>query len=254
MVKGEKKQSEHYVNNREFSSAIVEYVNLAKRATEVGKEPPRISNYIGECIMKICEGLSHKPNFVHYSYRDEMVMDGVENCIAKIVGFDRAKFEERKSKVTVLFKPNMTEAELIELGKGQGAFAKAIHRWYKEWNEIQTNGVKITKEQLPNAFAYFTQIAFNAFLRRIGVEKKQWAIKLRYIESASIGSFADFGDDNNFHDGDSLINKIRGRTSSISHKDDSFIEDEDKAPVKPVKRGWGRKVTVATSASLFENE
>jgi hypothetical protein len=166
-------------------------------------EAPQIPNYIGECFMKICEGLSHKPNFIRYSYRDEMVMDAVENCVKAIMNFDLNK---------------------------------------------------ATRTGLPNAFAYFTQIAYFAFLRRIAKEKKQWEIKLKYIESASIEAFADFGMDDH-HDGDSLIAKIRGRTNSISHRDDSFIEsDDDKAPMKKAQRGWGaKKVKATTTASLFED-
>lgn len=240
-----KKQSVHYVNNKEFSAAVAEYVKSAKKAKVNETEVPRIPNYIGECFMKICEGLSRKPNFIRYSYRDEMVMDAVENCVKAIANFDRTAFEEKKAKVVSEFTQDMTEADLKILGKTHGATLKSISRWYRELDAEQVT----TSKDLPNAFSYFTQIAYFAFLRRIAKEKKQWDIKLKYIESAAIGSFADFGSDD--HNGDTLIEKIRGRTSSISHKDDSFIEDEDKAPAKPVKRGWGKKVKATTTASLF---
>jgi len=248
-VKTEKQQSVHYVNNREFSLAVNEYVKQANEAIDKGNEAPQISNYIGDCFLKICEGLSRKPNFIRYSYRDEMVMDAVENCVKAICGFDRNKFEKRKAKVTDMFQDDLTEDELKSLGKTHGSPTKSVHRWYREW--VASNGqAKCAKNTVPNAFAYFTQIAYFAFLRRIAKEKRQWDIKLKYIESASMEAFADFGLDEH-HDGDSLIAKIRGRTSSISHRDDSFIEDDDKAPVKQVKRGWSKKVKAVTTATLF---
>ena len=193
-----KRQSVHYVNNKEFSQAVFDYVTEANAAIERGEEAPQIPDYIGECFVKITEGLSHKPNFVQYSYRDEMVMDAQENCVKAIMNYDLNK---------------------------------------------------ATRTGLPNAFAYFTQCSFYAFIRRIAKEKKQWEIKLRYIETASIEAFADFGMDD--HNGDSLIAKIRNRTSSIKHRDDSFIEDDSHKPFVPkkvVNRGWTakKKDTTAT--------
>ena len=199
----EKKKSEHYVNNKEFSLAVVEYVKSANDMTYNGGEAPIITNYIGDCFMKIAEGLSHAPNFIRYSYRDEMVMDGVENCVRAIMNYNI----------------NAT-----------------------------------TRSGLPNAFAYFTQICYFAFLRRMAKEKKQYDIKLRYIESAGIGAFADFGNDFN-QSGDTLIEKIRGRTDSISHRDDSFIDDDSHKPfipAKKIKRGWPKKAKALTSVNLFE--
>ncbi len=185
-----KKQSAHYVNNKEFSAAVVEYAISVKDSEAAGTEAPTIPNYIGECFMKICEGLSHKPNFIRYSYRDEMVMDAVENCVEKVTKFD----------VT-----------------------------------------RETRTGLPNAFAYFTQIAFYAFLRRIAKEKKQWDIKMKYLETADCGAFAEFGADDG--GSDSLIARIRNRTNSY-HKEkevDHIYDDEPKPFKKPVARGWNKK-------------
>ena len=75
--KREKRAKEHYVNNKEFSQAVVDYVNLAIESRGKGEDEPTIPNYIGECFLKIAEGLSHKPNFISYTYREEMVMDAV---------------------------------------------------------------------------------------------------------------------------------------------------------------------------------
>lgn len=76
-----KSDSPHYVNNKQFYEAIVEYKSKVKEAEETGREKPRISNYIGECIYKISNNLANMPNFINYSYREEMIDDGIENCI-----------------------------------------------------------------------------------------------------------------------------------------------------------------------------
>jgi hypothetical protein len=87
-LKPSKREGVHYVNNREFSQNVVDYVNSVKKAKESGTEIPRITEYIGRCFLRIAEGLSHKPNFIHYTYREEMVMDGVENCIKAIMNYN----------------------------------------------------------------------------------------------------------------------------------------------------------------------
>jgi len=87
----ERRAPEHYVNNREFSEAVMKYVRESNDARSRGEEPATISNYIGECFLKIAEGLSHKANYINYSYREEMVMDAVENCIKAIMNYDIEK-------------------------------------------------------------------------------------------------------------------------------------------------------------------
>ena len=111
---------QHYVNNAQFFQAIVEYKRLVKDSVEKGLDKPRISDYIGKCLYKIANKLSTKPCFIGYSFRDEMISDGVENCIVYFDDYDPLKSQ--------------------------------------------------------NPFAYFTQIIFYAFLRRIGKEEKN-----RYI-------------------------------------------------------------------------
>ena len=81
----------HYVNNADFLKALIEYRAQKVKAEEEGKEKPIVSNYIGECILKIATHLSYKPNFINYSYRDDMILDGVENCIQYIDNFDPTK-------------------------------------------------------------------------------------------------------------------------------------------------------------------
>ncbi len=86
-----KTKSEHYVNNKEFLNAIVIYRNQCLRAEEAGESRPRITNYLGECFVKIATHLSYKPNFVNYMFREDMISDGIENCVQYINNFDPAK-------------------------------------------------------------------------------------------------------------------------------------------------------------------
>jgi hypothetical protein len=80
-----------YVNNADFLKALVDYKQQVKDAKANGTKEPTIPNYIGECWMKIAEGLSHKPNFINYTYRDEMISDGIENCLMYFSNFDETK-------------------------------------------------------------------------------------------------------------------------------------------------------------------
>jgi len=129
------KDKPHYVNNADFSMAVVDYVKSANDAKEKGFTKPIVTNYIARCFLKIAEGLSHKANFVRYTYREEMVMDAVENCL------------------------------------------KAIENYNLE---------TATRTGKPNAFAYFTQISWYAFLRRIQKEKKQQDIKMKYLSETGL--------------------------------------------------------------------
>ena len=163
-----RRAKEHYVNNKEFSHAVVDYVNSVNEARAKEKVEPKITNYIGSCFLKIAEGLSHKPNFFSYTYREEMVMDAVENCIKAIMNYN------------------------IE---------------------------KATRTGLPNAFAYFTQISYYAFLRRIAKEKKQQDIKERYIDYAGADAFADFDGDT---DSEFIVDQVRQKSQWIREKDNAI--------------------------------
>ena len=146
MAKIKPKDKPHYVNNAQFSQAVVDYVTELNVARDSEVKLPIVPDYIATCFLKICEGLSHKANFVRYTYREEMVMDAVENCL------------------------------------------KAIENYNLE---------AATRTGKPNAFAYFTQISWFAFLRRIEKEKKQQDIKMKYMEQSGVESFLDqeLGDD-----------------------------------------------------------
>ena len=120
------KQREHYVNNKDFLDAIIIYKNRVEVAKKNGTDKPPVGEYIGGCFLKIATHLSYKPNFVNYMFKDDMIGDGIENCITYIDNFD--------------------------------------------------------PEKSKNPFAYFTQIIYYAFLRRIQKEKKQVDIKNKMIE------------------------------------------------------------------------
>ncbi len=120
--------SEHYVNNKEFLEALVVFKAKCAAAKEAGEQRPQISNYIGDCFMKIATHLSYKPNFVNYMFREDMISDGIENCVQYIENFN--------------------------------------------------------PEKSKNPFAYFTQIIYYAFLRRIQKEKRQLEIKNKILDKS----------------------------------------------------------------------
>ena len=126
----EKKKKVHYVDNKKFLEAIVERKEQIKEAEGVGESKPQISNYLGECILKISNHLSYRPNFINYTYKEEMISDGIENSLQYIDNFD--------------------------------------------------------PEKSKNPFAYFTQIIYYAFIRRIAKEKKQQKIKERILLRSNI--------------------------------------------------------------------
>ena len=86
-----RKRSEHYVNNKEFLAAIIAYKDQIALAEIQGKPKPVIPRYIGECFLKIANHLSFKPNFVNYMFKDDMVCDGIENCVQYINNFNPEK-------------------------------------------------------------------------------------------------------------------------------------------------------------------
>ena len=86
-----RKRSEHYVNNKEFLAALIKYAEDKEIALLQDKPKPVIPRYIGECFLKIATHLSYKPNFVNYMYKDDMVCDGIENCVQYIHNFNPEK-------------------------------------------------------------------------------------------------------------------------------------------------------------------
>ncbi len=184
-----KRKSIHYVNNKEFSQAVVNYCTVVKEAKEKESTLPIVPNYIAQCFLKIAEGLSHKSNFIRYTYREEMVMDAVENCL------------------------------------------KAIENYNIE---------AATRSGNPNAFAYFTQISWYAFLRRIAKEKKQQDIKLKYLSQSGIEQYV-FGDveDKAANNAVQLfVDQLKDRIDKVKERDTEFRQyvQEEKTRKKRVMR------------------
>ena len=175
------KDKPHYVNNREFSEAVMEYAISAHDAKKKGNAVPTVTDYIASCFMKISEGLSHRPNFVRYTYREEMVMDAVENCLRAINNYN-----------------------------------------------IET----ATRTGKPNAFSYFTQICYFAFIRRITKEKKQQDIKFKFIEKMGIEDFVQMGmDSEGAEQTMAYVDTLRQRIGTIRTKDEAikkFAKEEKK--------------------------
>ena len=120
-----RKATQHYVDNKKFLEAMVVYKEKVNKAKENNRKKPDVTNYIGECFLKIANHLSYRPNFINYTYRDDMISDGIENCLQYMDNFD--------------------------------------------------------PEKSKNPFAYFTQIIYYAFIRRIQKEKKQQQVKQKMI-------------------------------------------------------------------------
>ena len=133
MVK--KTQKAHYVDNKRFLQAMIEHREKCRVAEEKGKKKPDVSNYIGECFLKIANHLSYRPNFINYTFRDDMISDGIENCLQYMDNFN--------------------------------------------------------PDKSTNPFAYFTQIIYYAFIRRIQKEKKQMDVKKKMIQNAGVENMMD---------------------------------------------------------------
>ena len=133
------RKKQHYVDNEKFLVVMSEYREEYLRAKDEDIELPIIPDYAGECFLKIAERLSHRPNFINYAFREEMVSDGIENCVMYASNFN--------------------------------------------------------PEKSTNPFAYFTQIIYYAFLRRIEKEKKQLYIKYKTMdEFNTIEDHVDMGE------------------------------------------------------------
>jgi hypothetical protein len=175
----------NYINNADFLAAIKLYKQSVIDAEVAGLPKPQIPRYLGECILKIATHLSYKPNFINYTYKDDMILDGIENCINYFDNFD----------------PNKSS----------------------------------------NPFAYFTQIIFYAFLRRISKEKKHSYIKNKLIQDMPFDAFElqqqdedghfhnayiDFMQSNNNFD-NSFIEKKKVKSKKQKSNLDDFIGDND---------------------------
>jgi hypothetical protein len=190
------KERPHYVNNAEFSQAVVDYVTTVEQARKDEVPLPVVPDYIATCFLRISEGLSHKSNFIRYTYREEMVMDAVENCL------------------------------------------KAIENYNLE---------AATRTGKPNAFSYFTQISWYAFLRRIAKEKKQQDIKFKYLSQSGIEAFLDTTGENASANlvQQHFVDVLKGRIEKVKGVD-SKVKDF-------VKKEKKRKKTADSDLQEFMN-
>jgi len=191
-----KRKSIHYVNNADFSQAVVDYVTECNNAKAQNQPLPIVPDYIAQCFLRIAEGLSHKSNFIRYTYREEMVMDAVENCLKAIGNYD------------------------LEAA---------------------------TRTGKPNAFAYFTQITWYAFLRRIAREKKQQDIKMKYLSKSGIENFIDneLGDDMSQYVIGAFVDTLRDRIDKVK------IQDEEIKNFEKTEKKRKRAVNADSDLSEF---
>ena len=164
-----KKKSIHYVDNKVFLQAMIDWRDKCDIAESAGKQSPPVTNYIGECFLKIATHLSYRPNFINYTYRDEMISDGIENCLQYVKNFN--------------------------------------------------------PEKSKNPFAYFTQIIYYAFLRRIAKEKKQSHVKNKMIEREAYSSFTTM-------EGDTNVYRVEGIDLAAFLPEEDVYKPKKKEPAK----------------------
>jgi len=185
------KNPKHYVDNKKFLQAMIDYRKVVREADECGDPKPRIPDYIGQCFLLIAQRLSYKPNFINYTYRDDMISDGIENCLLYIDNFDPEKSQ--------------------------------------------------------NPFAYFTQIIYYAYLRRIQKEKRQTYIKYKMMQKQDL--FSELVTQSTSGDNDYDIG-LTPDSPMFSMMED-FIADYESA--KEEKR-QKRKKAQDKSAKLFDDD
>jgi hypothetical protein len=184
-----KKKPSDYINNKRFSKAVCDYVEECNKAKAAGEEIPIVTNYIALGFDQIATGLSRKPNFAGYSYKDEMVMDAIENCLRAIKNYN------------------------IEAA---------------------------TRTGNPNAFAYFTQISYYAFLRRINKEKKQQEIKNEIFEHSYTEDLIEVpkhSDNIGKSISHSYISNLRNKMKEFDEvTDDEYVDQKDLLPRKRIRK------------------
>jgi len=167
----------HYVNNKDFLAAMTAYRESVLSAAEKGEPKPRVTEYIGECMVKIANHLAYKSNFVNYTFREEMILDGIENCITYIDNFN--------------------------------------------------------PEKSKNPFAYFTQITYYAFLRRIQKEKKQLDTKYKYIQNLDLQAILD-GEEGQ-HGSAEFVEYMRKQIDDSEKHKAQYAEQDKKVPKRRPK-------------------
>ena len=88
---GKRKKTIHYVDNAKFLEEMIEYKKQYFTSKNNDEELPIISEYLGSVFLKIAQRLSFRPNFINYAFKDDMISDGIENCLHYIHNFDPEK-------------------------------------------------------------------------------------------------------------------------------------------------------------------
>jgi len=173
------KKNAHYVDNKKFLAALIEYRKLIDYAKENNLPKPLVSNYIGECFLKIATHLSYKANFINYTFKDDMISDGIENCLTAVDKFDPTKSA--------------------------------------------------------NPFAYYTQIIFYAFVRRIQKEKKQQVTKYKILENVDLEQLLAHTDGNE-EIANQIVELVRKQADSINPEKRTMPVKKGRKKIKEVPK------------------
>jgi len=172
-----KNESKHYIDNKAFFQALINYKVLVEEAKLTAAERPQVTDYIGDCFIKIANHLAYKSNFINYSFREDMILDAIENCLIYMDNFDPKKSS--------------------------------------------------------NPFAYFTQITYYAFIRRIQKEKRHLQTKYKYIESLDIDSIIRQAHDEGSYD-NSFVKYLKSQAET-AHKELNDNKQDKKLPTRKPK-------------------
>ena len=184
MAKRKKVSKLHYVDNAKFLEAMVEYKRDYNLAVKNNKELPAVSEYLGSVFLKIAQRLSFRPNFINYTFKNDMISDGIENCLHYIHNFN--------------------------------------------------------PEKSNNPFAYFTQIIYYAFIRRIQKEKKQLYIKYKTMQNVEQASS---------FDADANVSIDDYRNSDFKTMVDDFVDTFEKSKKKKVTKKQDTALELFMSAA-----
>lgn len=175
MGKKTDKDAKHYIDNKEFLRALTEFKKEVDEAKGNGQERPQVPEYIGDCFIKIANHLAFKSNFINYSFREDMILDAIENCLIYMDNFDPAKSS--------------------------------------------------------NPFAYFTQITYYAFVRRIQKEKKHLYTKYKYIESLDLDDIIRQGHDEGEY-ANAFVSYLKKQVDT-AHQELKDVKKDKKVTRKP---------------------
>jgi hypothetical protein len=185
----------HYVDNKTLYETLIKFKNSKKEALALGTKPPRIPEYVGVCIFQIATRLATKGNFINYSYKDEMISDGIENCIQYFRNFDPTKSK--------------------------------------------------------NPFAYFTQIIYFAFLRRIAKEKKQLYVKYKATQQFGLLNEGEMYEDEH---GNMKQFEMYDNIAEFIETFEATKENKKKAKIKGLEKFIEEDITLIEDTDIIHDE